>query len=60
MGLGRLFTIAKSSGVKFFESLTYEDEHGYPLKFWQKLGVQSDDLIHIFGEVKTILSRIKK
>ena len=37
-----LFTIAKSDGVNFFESLTYEDENGYPLKFWQKLGVDKD------------------
>ncbi len=55
-----LFTIAKSSGVDFFESLTYEDENGYPLKFWQKLGVNSDDLIHIYGETEKILSNIEE
>lgn len=55
-----LFTIAKSSGVNFFESLTYEDENGYPLKFWQKLGVNRDDLIHIYGETNEILSSIEK
>lgn len=55
-----LFTIAKSYGVDFFESLTYEDENGYPLKFWQKLGVNSDDLIHIYGKTEKILLNIEE
>lgn len=54
-----LFTVAKSSGVDFFESLTYEDENGYPLKFWQKLGVDRDDLIHIYGKTEKILANIE-
>lgn len=52
-----LFTVAQSSGVNFFEALTYEDENGYPLKFWQKLGIQCDDLIHITGNIDEMLSR---
>ena len=55
-----LFTVAKQSGVDFFEALTYADETGYPLKFWQRLGVSSDDLIHIYGEVESILSKVEK
>jgi GNAT superfamily N-acetyltransferase len=55
-----LFTVAKSSGVDFFESLTYEDENGYPLKFWQKLGADRDDLIHIYGETEKILLNIEE
>lgn len=55
-----LFTAAKSSGVNLFESLTYEDETGYPLKFWQKLGVSSDDLVHITGETEKILASIEE
>ncbi len=55
-----LFTVAKSSGVDFFESLTYEDKNGYPMKFWQKLGVDRDDLIHIYGETEKILSNIEE
>lgn len=54
-----IFTIAKKYNVKFFESLTYEEEDGYPFKFWQSLGVHRDDLIHIFGETNTILSNIE-
>ncbi len=54
-----LFTVAKESGVDFFESLTYEDENGYPLKFWQKIGAESDDLIHMFGETGKMLSNIE-
>lgn len=54
-----LFTLAKSAGVNFFESLTYEDENGYPLKFWQKLGVNRDDLININGDIEEILSKIR-
>lgn len=53
-----LFTVAKTSGVEFFESLTYKDEKGYPLKFWENLGVDSDDLIHITGETGKILAKI--
>ena len=33
---------------------------GYPLKFWKKLGANSDDLIHIYGETEKILSHIKE
>lgn len=55
-----LFTIAKLAGVDFFEALTFEDANGYPLKFWQKLGVNSDDLIHIYGETEKILVNIEE
>ena len=55
-----MFTVAKSSGVDFFESLTYEDENGYPLKFHQKLGIERDDLIHIYGETEKILTNIEE
>lgn len=55
-----LFTIAKSAGVEFFESLTYEDEEGYPLKFWQRLGVKDSDLIHMYGDTDTVLSNIEE
>lgn len=41
------------------EGLTYEDENGYPLKFWQRLGFSNDDLIHIYGETEKILSNIE-
>lgn len=53
-----MLTIARKNGVDFLEGLTYEDENGYPLKFWQKLGVESSDLIHIYGNVETVLENI--
>ena len=54
-----LFMVAKSYGINLFESLTYEDKNGYPLKFWEKLGVDSSDLIHIYGNVEDMLTKIK-
>lgn len=55
-----VFTIVAASGVHTFESLTYEDEHGFPLKMWKKFGVTTTDLIHISGEVDQILSNVRK
>lgn len=54
-----VFTMAKTYGINFIDSLTYEDENGYPYKFWEKLGVTRDDLIHIFGEIDTVLTNIQ-
>ncbi len=53
-----MFTVAKANGIEFFESLTYEDEQGYPFQLWKNLGVESSNLIHMFGNTDVILSHI--
>lgn len=55
-----LFTIAKTTGVDFLEALTYEDENGYPLKFWQTLGMEKEDLIPIYGNINDALTRMEE
>ncbi|MCI8588423.1 MAG: GNAT family N-acetyltransferase, partial [Bacilli bacterium] len=42
-----VFTTAVVFDVHTFESLTYEDENGFPFQMWKKFGVASTDLIHI-------------
>lgn len=54
-----LFTIANENGISFIEGLTYEDENGYPFQFWQKLGMERDDLIHIYGNIKDSLTKME-
>lgn len=54
-----LLGAAKASGIKFFEALTYEDENGYPFKLWDKYGVSRSDLIHIYGEVEEMLTKVE-
>lgn len=54
------FQIGSELGIDFFESLTYEDENGFPLKFWQEIGVDSSDLIHICGNIPEMISNIQK
>ena len=55
-----MLTIAKKNGINILESLTYQDENGYPLKFMESIGLDSSDLIHIYGDTNHMLSVIKE
>lgn len=55
-----LFTKAMSMGIDVLEALTYEDNNGYPLKFWQKIGANTSDLIHIYGNINEMLSNLEE
>lgn len=49
-----------SMGIQVLEALTYQDKNGYPLKFWQKIGANISDLIHIYGNINKILVNLKE
>lgn len=55
-----LFTKAISMDIQVLEALTYQDKNGYPLKFWSKIGANTSDLIHIYGDINEMLANLKE
>lgn len=55
-----MLIVAKKHGINMIEALTYQDESGYPLKFMENIGLDSSDLIHIYGDIDHMLSTINE